>query len=745
MGEIEEEIFQVTHFVPVGGASGSRFKDFLIGQECVVPRDTFDKASPDDQCLERRDIYSSKRKMNQKYRRSVLIIFRDQDEAAIRVSINGVDWAIDQLYSAENESEPSEDAELIASALLKRMENFNDNDRQVGNTLWVLKREEDVILDLRRAAPKLRDKALDWGRAEVWNAALPHCFPALKSASECITPALEVFDFKKIKPGLSDLAMVESRLKARFEIIDIVAANVGKGTKTWVETLRKDAVTSYTAMDVDDVLTLVGFVQSRGPAILEASVLPNADQVNTYMFLVALAKAIQDHRESAPSLVKKEKDAASRLAKTVRQCITLAIPQWQVAKSRPYDSTEDKSIRRIKELVSLCFITGQADLCASLDDSIPPDATYPTRFAFAKSLHRHLVDHPSLPEHTSKILRDIVQATLQEAAPKWEENLWVESRYSSAIYGFRDDSTYNPKAPNERTNRICELVDLCCTIGKLEPCVAIFDTLLEDHKESSSKGRIASRFKEIYRPLVFQLKLVLAKHGRLLTEEPFAPSLKLVVSMYLTSVLGPVTPKTVASNIPTRQVGCGFGSCNECKQLQKFVNDSTSLLTFRARQDIRKHVETQISKARIGDIVTTETSQYGVPRTLSVNKRPKVVEQMVFKEEKERATEFLKSVGSKDELKSIMGERYKDMKMALEGTNLFATPAMASFSFPPSSAPHPHSPGCIPSCFVSSRTIYRSQKVSGCTQRVPLRVASWFLPLIPSISPHHLSSDVLLF
>ncbi|KAJ3497118.1 hypothetical protein NMY22_g19732 [Coprinellus aureogranulatus] len=194
MGEIEEELFQVPHFVPVGGASGSRFRDFLIGQECVVPRDTFDKASPDHQCLERRDIYSSKRKVNQKYRRSVLIIFRDQDEAAIRVSINGVDWAIDQLYSAENESEPSEDAELIASALLKRMENFNDNDRQVGNTLWVLKREQDVILDLRRAAPKIRDKALDWGRADVWNAALPHCFPALKSASECMTPALECFD-----------------------------------------------------------------------------------------------------------------------------------------------------------------------------------------------------------------------------------------------------------------------------------------------------------------------------------------------------------------------------------------------------------------------------------------------------------------------------------------------------------------------------------------------------------------------
>lgn len=48
MAEVEEESYDVAHLVRVDGVSGTRFKDFSIERECLVPEDAFAGVAPDD-------------------------------------------------------------------------------------------------------------------------------------------------------------------------------------------------------------------------------------------------------------------------------------------------------------------------------------------------------------------------------------------------------------------------------------------------------------------------------------------------------------------------------------------------------------------------------------------------------------------------------------------------------------------------------------------------------------------------
>lgn len=63
--------------------------------------------------------------------------------------------------------------------------------------------------------------------------------------------------------------MMDHGLKSRFEVIDAIADRVGQGTKTWIDSLRRDVISSYRAVDVNDVPSLVSFVRMKGPALLE--------------------------------------------------------------------------------------------------------------------------------------------------------------------------------------------------------------------------------------------------------------------------------------------------------------------------------------------------------------------------------------------------------------------------------------------------------------------------------------------
>ncbi|KAJ3532052.1 hypothetical protein NMY22_g7900 [Coprinellus aureogranulatus] len=643
MADVEDEFYDVSHLVRINGEStlDIRFKDFSLYRECLVPEDIFADIEPDDQDYEG---YQGNEAgtLEQWYRRSVLILFRIEDEIDIAISVNGSKWAHEQLKA----NQPREKTEKLVAAALRSLGSSNS---------------QSEIAEI------LMDKGIEWKRVEWWNEAVPRCDSVLHKADAHLTAALAVFGLEAIKPGLAELIKRKEALQARFAVITEVASRVDDEGKAWLEDLEKLAVSTYDAANTSDIPLVIQFVQNRGVEAFAGSLTRSTQKTRSYEFLVALTHALHDCEASVEA--GKEKPAIVDL---VHRCVVLAISEWHVvAQPRTsygynYQNATVKT-ERLPELVNLCFKIGQPDLCIKLYESLPQNASFLVHFELAKALHGRLAKD-TLAESTRATLANVVRSSLEAAIPKWEEGLSVPS--SRDWQSGRTQVSTNNITPNFKTNRICDILDVCFNIGDKELCVVLLDRLLQPLANNS---RVQERFEEIFIPLVPQLKPVLAKHGMSITSEPFRSFFKAIVSSYLSSILTPHIPKKLTSALPTRNAGCG--RCSECGQLKAFINNSAPNICFQLHMNIRKHIEAEITKARISDIVTTETVKYSSPHTLVVTKRPELVAQLAWKEAQANASQFLKNVGNEDELKRIMGERYNDVGMALRGTKAFTTTA----------------------------------------------------------------------
>ncbi|TEB31950.1 hypothetical protein FA13DRAFT_1584402, partial [Coprinellus micaceus] len=553
--DIEEDDYDLENFVRLDKGECEEdvdLDDFRLDKGCLVPRNPFDHVGPDEEEYEG---YMGNVSLPLWYRRSVLILFRIEDAIAVGISINGVDWALDQLYAySDTEDEDHPTARFIVSALLTRLEKKH-NPR---TAYWS---NEDIETN-QRCAKNLLARAIEWKNQALWSRVIPHCGPALDTVNTSIVEAVEVFDLEAIKPGYAT-RLATAGLQTRFAVIKAIAGKIGAAGGDWLESLTKDALSSYNAAAVADIPTLVEIAQSRGPEVIQTSIY---------------------------NLVYK-------------------------------------------------------------------DATYASLINFAKALHTGLPKVLSMEEGKRSSIRVVIGKSIEAAIPKWEVRLHIPGPANPGYtysYGYRAapsvPTPVDPRAPNVKTNRICELVDLSFALDDLGICTALFNELLR----LPSGVDADTRFKEVFTPLMPQLRATLLKHGRAVTSEPFASFFKHSVSMYLAHILGPRTPKTITPSLPTRTAGCN--TCNECKQLKAFVNNGTPTLQFRAVQRTRTHLEQEIAKARIGDIVTTAmVTNLGTPYTLVVSKRPEVISQLTWKENQSEAVKFVRSVADDAELKVVMG------------------------------------------------------------------------------------------
>lgn len=282
--------------------------------------------------------------------------------------------------------------------------------------------------------------------------------------------------------------------------------------------------------------------------------------------------------------------------------------------------------------------------------------TYDVLFALAKGLQDYrLILEQSPPEPsdpTLPALVRVIQQCAKSAVTKWE------------IPGVG----YNP---NYKVRRVCDLVDLCFAMGDLSPCVSLLNTLLQLPPRETYKSRVMG----IYKPLIPQLKSTLARHGKDIFFEPFATFFRLVVSLYLSRVTGPLTPTSLAPILPIRAAGCNRPGCSHCRDLKAFLNGPTENIRFNTTQKERAHIQQEISAARIGDIVTVATEvikQRGSLTILVVTKRPEVLKQVVWRNAQVEAAAFVRVVAEDGELRRLMPETYEDVVRAVKGTKTFA-------------------------------------------------------------------------
>lgn len=122
------------------------------------------------------------------YERSVLLLFRDADEAAITLDTKGEDWALKILRSASKP--PSSHAQSVASALVAKLEATTKDSihrPMLGPTIT-------SRITLLRYAVRMEDE-------ELCNRALACCGSSEGMVAMAVGEVLEVFGFDSIRPG----------------------------------------------------------------------------------------------------------------------------------------------------------------------------------------------------------------------------------------------------------------------------------------------------------------------------------------------------------------------------------------------------------------------------------------------------------------------------------------------------------------------------------------------------------------
>jgi hypothetical protein len=210
--------------------------------------------------------------------------------------------------------------------------------------------------------------------------------------------------------------------------------------------------------------------------------------------------------------------------------------------------------------------------------------------------------------------------------------------------------------------RMVQLLGLCITNGNLDACPAVFRVVV-----TRAEGSLDAQFADIYRPLVPQLRELLAKHTLDFCSPPFKDFLRFLIEQCLHNVgLKPAPTPAM------RRIGCG---CQICGALDAFMLSNSTTKEFPGPRNQGQHLEQRISGA--SDIVTSSRSRPNGNNknksfTVVVTKRTENPALTQWDARQKGAESFLSSIGNSDVIAKIMGSRVVDVRMALTGVAVFA-------------------------------------------------------------------------
>lgn len=117
------------------------------------------------------------------YDRSVLVLYRKEDETKILLSIKGLDWGFKELESASNRF--TAHAREVAFAVLGELQDLVKQNHQSN-----LEKAVTLLGHARR-----------WKAVELWNHTLVLCEKSLETLGKEVSTALQVFPFYAIQPA----------------------------------------------------------------------------------------------------------------------------------------------------------------------------------------------------------------------------------------------------------------------------------------------------------------------------------------------------------------------------------------------------------------------------------------------------------------------------------------------------------------------------------------------------------------
>ncbi|KAF9646265.1 hypothetical protein BDM02DRAFT_3271099 [Thelephora ganbajun] len=203
-------------------------------------------------------------------------------------------------------------------------------------------------------------------------------------------------------------------------------------------------------------------------------------------------------------------------------------------------------------------------------------------------------------------------------------------------------------------HRVLKLLDLMTLTHRVHNSVQLI-TLA-----SRPQSHLPTKYRQFVTPLIPMLKVRFRKYHP--SHFPILDLfLRTLVERYLQDLLGGPSqqPEALVNKVDCR--------CEDCAKANRFLRSDAVTVTFRAPQQRRSHIESQLHTALQGGFTFTTITQ-GSPYTLQVTKKHETLEEGKWNTRVRNACAFFATVGTPDELVRIMGERYPDVQAALNGT-----------------------------------------------------------------------------
>ncbi|KAF7353787.1 WW domain-containing protein [Mycena venus] len=204
-----------------------------------------------------------------------------------------------------------------------------------------------------------------------------------------------------------------------------------------------------------------------------------------------------------------------------------------------------------------------------------------------------------------------------------------------------------------RNRRLSEIIDLCISTRRLDMCRRVLYLTVP-------RDQGVDWVQDIVSPLyVPNLRRVLHDHSIEVYHKPFTDFFRAVIGCYLQHVLGPFSGEL-------RRI---CGSCNVCSALDDFmVSPKLTQAHFVGARTHTTHLQTHLMSA--ADVVSffsiADTAVVG-GNVLIVNKNQDPEADPQWRSRKKRAVEFLLTIGEMPIIDRIMGTRYNDVLLALDG------------------------------------------------------------------------------
>ncbi|KAF6756361.1 hypothetical protein DFP72DRAFT_893970 [Ephemerocybe angulata] len=304
------------------------------------------------------------------------------------------------------------------------------------------------------------------------------------------------------------------------------------------------------------------------------------------------------------------------------------------------------TVADVPALVSYAQSKGPESILSFLS-IIEKQGMFEVLFALAKGLH-DLRQLSSTSAPLKDALGEVIYQCLGHAIPQWDEGLMRFVSWSNWDMKF--------EGVEDKVKRVCELIEFSFSLGDFRSCVDLFNSLLVLEKP----GKIDWETVDLYEHLLPHLKIALADRGVSFMSEPFVSFYRNAISVYLQNELGAKPVRLPPP--PPDDVRCGVAKCEECAELQAFLQGDDQETSFTVPTPRRNHV-----LSRIKNFKTKGHTRLVVSRSQDV-------------------MDGLSVCAEREELEELMGDRYTDVVDAIEGKKAFVAgnaPMKAASTPPP--------------------------------------------------------------